>query len=63
MGIADWLTYTATIDGGHVTPTDEERKAEHQASLDAKAAAIGACMAILGTIIWAYGDLIGGLPK
>lgn len=62
MGRADWIQYISTIDGGHIIPTPEETEAKRQAVLDAKAAQIGVFLAVAGTLIWAYGDLLGGLP-
>lgn len=62
MGLDGWLESQSVIDGGHVVPTPEEIKADHQAQLDGKASQTGIIMAIVGTLIWAYGDLVGGLP-
>ena len=63
LGFSEWLRSLHTIDGGHLEPTPEEIEAEHQSKLDATASHIGVYMALVGTIIWAYGDLIGGVPK
>jgi hypothetical protein len=63
MGFAEWVAYTSTIDGGHAVPTPEEVEVSRQANLDAKAARIGAFLAVTGTLIWAYGDLLGGIPR
>jgi hypothetical protein len=62
MGLKDWLISLATADGGHFAPTPEEIETDHQAHLDGRAVQLGIIMAIIGTFIWAYGDLIGGLP-
>lgn len=59
MGRVGWISYQATIDGGHIPPTPEEVEADRQSELDARAAQIGTFMAVAGTLIWAYGDLIG----
>ena len=62
MGLPAWLQSQSIIDGGHVPPTNEEVEASQQEKLDAMAAQIGVVMAFVGTLIWAYGDLIGGVP-
>jgi len=62
MGLSNWLAYSSTIDGGHIVPTPEEIEADRQATLDAQATQWGAALAVAGTLVWAYGDLIGGLP-
>ena len=63
MGLSKWIEYTSTIDGGHAIPTPEEVEEDRQANLDAKAAEIGTFLAVTGTLIWAYGDLLGGIPR
>jgi hypothetical protein len=63
MGRAGWPLYMSTIDGGHAAPTEEEIESARQTDLDARAAQLGAVLAVLGTLIWAYGDLLGGLPS
>lgn len=63
MGFSEWFRSLTIIDGGHFEPTLKEIEAEHQSKLDATAYHIGVYMALIGTIVWAYGDLIGGLPK
>jgi drug/metabolite transporter (DMT)-like permease len=62
MGMEQWLQHLSTIDGGHVIPTSEEIEAGRQAALDVKATKWGVVLAVGGTLVWAYGDLIGGLP-
>ena len=62
MGFVEWLNSQRVIDGGHLVPTPEEVEGARQTTLDAKATHIGAYMALVGTLIWAYGDLIGGVP-
>jgi hypothetical protein len=47
-----------TIDGGHAVPTAEEKAAEREGRDDVGASYIGFFCAVIGTIIWAYGDLI-----
>ena len=62
MKFADWLRSLTVIDGGGFESTEMEIEEERQTTLDAKASKIGWRMVLVGTIIWAYGDLIGGLP-
>jgi hypothetical protein len=62
MGFAEWLRSQRVIDGGHFVPTPEEIEEERQTTLDATASNIGVYMALVGTVVWAYGDLIGGVP-
>jgi drug/metabolite transporter (DMT)-like permease len=62
MGLAKWLRSQTVLDYGHIEPTPEELEEERQSTLDAKASKIGLTMAIVGTVVWAYGDLVGGLP-
>lgn len=62
MGLTEWVRSQSVIDGGQDPPTPEEVEEDRQTKLDATATQIGAAMAVIGTLIWAYGDLIGGLP-
>jgi hypothetical protein len=62
MGLTEWLRSQSIIDGGYFLPTPEEIEEDRQTKLDAKAKIIGIVMAVVGTLIWAYGELIGGLP-
>ncbi|MGO9570150.1 MAG: hypothetical protein ACLP5H_21685 [Desulfomonilaceae bacterium] len=62
MGVTKWFNSQRVIDGGGAAPTPEEVEEERQLKLDAKATQIGVIMALVGAVIWAYGDLIGGLP-
>lgn len=62
MGLTEWLRSQSVIDGGGAVPTPEEIEEDRRTKLDAKANIIGIVMAVMGTLIWAYGELIGGLP-
>lgn len=62
MGFTEWLRSQRVIDGGHSEPTADEIEKARQATLDAIASHIGVYMALVGTLVWAYGDLIGGVP-
>lgn len=62
MGFDEWVKSLSIIDGGHFPPTPEEIECGRQAKLDAIASHVGIFMALIGTLVWAYGDLIGGLP-
>lgn len=62
MGFAEWLRSQRIIDCGHIVPTPEEIEEERQSTIDATASKLGVYMALAGTLVWAYGDLIGGLP-
>ena len=63
LGFSEWLRSLQIIDCGHIIPTQEEIEAEVQSNKDASAFHIGVYMTLIGTLIWAYGDLIGGLPQ
>jgi hypothetical protein len=60
MGFNEWLKSQIVIDGGNFEPTPEEIEKVRQTKLDATASQVG--MVLVGTLIWAYGNLIGGLP-
>jgi hypothetical protein len=62
MGLTEWLRSQQVIDGGHFDPTPEEIEEERQTTQDAIASNIGLYMVLVGTVIWAYGDLISWLP-
>jgi hypothetical protein len=62
MGLANWLQIQSIIDCGHVIATAVEIEADRQAKIDGSASKLGVSMAIIGTLVWAYGDLVGGLP-
>jgi hypothetical protein len=59
MGFNQWLQSKSIIDLGSINPTIEEIEKEKQENQDNKAFNIGIKMSIIGTLIWAYGDLIG----
>lgn len=63
MGLAEWLQSQSIIDCGHVVPTEAEAEADRQAKIDGSASKWGVTMAIVGTLVWAYGDLVGGFPS
>jgi len=58
MGVMGLLKYYSTIDCGSASPTPQDIEDERQEYLDVKANKFGVFMAIAGTIVWAYGDLI-----
>jgi hypothetical protein len=60
MGFSKWRSAQKVIDGGHFEPTPEEIEEEQQTKLDAIALYVGWAMILIGTFIWAYGDIIGG---
>lgn len=57
VGFNDYVKSELTIDCGTITPSSEEIEAASQKQIDFKAFQIGAVYSIIGTIIWAYGDL------
>jgi len=59
MGFNQWLQSKSIIDLGSINPTTEEIEKEKQENQDNKAFNIGIKMSIIGTLILAYGDLIG----
>lgn len=62
MGFPKWCQSLLVLDGGHIVPKPEEIEADRQTKLDATASRIGVFLALVGTLVWAYGDLIGGVP-
>ena len=62
MSLSDYIKSQSVIDCGNIESTQEDSEKDLQAKEDATAAWKGAIMAFIGTLIWAYGDLIGGLP-
>lgn len=59
VGYRNWYQSTKTIDGGSFKPTAEEIEEGRQSDIDALCVQIlGPCLAILGTLLWAYGDLL-----
>lgn len=59
LGLKDWIISQQTIDLGHITPTPEEILEETEHKLDALAFKLGIIISITGTLVWAYGDLLG----
>ena len=59
MGLVEWIEYQSVIDGGHFAPTQEEVEAIRQSRIDSRASQVGIAFALAGTLIWAYGDLLG----
>ena len=58
LGCDDWLKSESVISGGSFDPSASEIEEGRQNRLDARASSIGIYMAIIGAIIWGYGDLI-----
>ena len=63
LGLAGFIEHTLTLDDGTVQPTPEEIEAQRQRVLDGRALKHGTWLVITGTLIWAYGELLGGLPS
>lgn len=63
MGLAKLLHSQSNRDLGNLLATAAEIEADHQITIDGSASKWGVTMAIFGTLIWAYGDLVGGLPR
>jgi hypothetical protein len=58
MGYGAWYRSSKIIDGGHFVPTAEEIEEDRQSAIDARCVQVfGPVLAVLGTILWAYGDL------
>jgi hypothetical protein len=58
MGYADWYQSTTVTDGGSFKPTPEELEEARKSATDARCVQLfGPVLAILGTVLWAYGDL------
>ena len=64
MGYKEWKDSLNVISCGSLPPIPlEEQEEIKQESKDIDALHIGVIISVIGTLIWAYGDLIGGLPK
>jgi len=63
MGVSGWIQSQKVIDCGSLDPSAEEREADDQRTEDSSAFTIGVVMSILGTLIWAYGDLADDFLK
>lgn len=61
LGVEGFVIAERTFNGGHVVPTPGEVEAHRQFVLDVFSMGLGEIMLVLGTLIWAYGDLLGGL--
>jgi hypothetical protein len=58
MGYAAWYRSSKIIDSGDFVPTAEEIEEDRQSAVDARCVQVfGPALAVLGTILWAYGDL------
>jgi hypothetical protein len=58
MGYRAWYQSSKTIDGGNFVPTPDEIEEGRQSAIDARCFQLfGPVLAVLGTILWAYGDL------
>jgi hypothetical protein len=62
MGLTEWRKSQSVIDGGPFVATPKGIEEDRQTNLDSKAKTIGIVMAVMGTLIWVCGELIGGLP-
>ena len=62
VGYKNWYQSTKTIDGGSFKPTAEEIEEGRQSDIDARCVQIfGPWLAIFGTLLWAYGDLLANI--
>jgi hypothetical protein len=59
LGVEELFQTDHTIDGGHVVPTPEEKESESQDRRDIFATKSAFVIISVGTIIWAFGDLLG----
>lgn len=62
IGVNGWIQSQKVNNLGSIIATPEEIKEDTQKTHDANALKIGVYMSVVGTLIWAYGDLLGGLP-
>lgn len=60
-GIIDAIHSESHIDYGHIVPTEEEIIEKKLRGWDIRFAYVGAIIALIGTLISAYGDLFGRL--
>ena len=58
VGYKTWSESSLVIDGGHFPPTPEEIEEGRQSRIDANCVQVfGPALGILGTVLWAYGDV------
>jgi uncharacterized membrane protein YccC len=58
MGYRGWYQSTKSIDAGTMESTPEQMEENRQSAVDAECVQrFGPVLAVLGTILWAYGDL------
>jgi hypothetical protein len=62
LGLAEFLRSQSNKDLGGLVDTPEETEAARQTKIDGTASVMGVSMAIFGTLVWAYGDLVGSIP-
>jgi hypothetical protein len=59
MGYGAWRESSKIIDGGHFVQTPEEIEENRQSDIDAACVQLhGPILAVFGTLLWAYGDLV-----
>ena len=58
LGFREAFKELTMIDAGHFPPTAEETREEQEIRNDIWSAKVGLCFLVIGTLIWAYGDLI-----
>jgi hypothetical protein len=61
LGVDEIFEDDHTIDGGGVVPTPEDIESSEQARRDIVAAKLAFWFVSLGTLIWAFGDLLSGV--
>jgi len=60
LGYNAWYQASETFDGGEYQPPSEQIEKERQSKIDAlNVQILGPCLAVAGTFLWAYGDLLG----
>jgi len=57
-GFKDLFKDAVEMSGGSYVPTDEEINEKKQLKIDIRAAKIGVALLLIGTLIWAFGDLL-----
>jgi len=60
LGPRRFFQAETTVDGGHAAPTSDEKEADRQLQIDISSMRIGAALLLFGTLVWAFGDLVGG---
>lgn len=61
LGLRGFYRHLSMFDGGNIVPTLAEKRKEDEIKQDIRATIDGYCVLIIGSLIWAFGDLVNHL--